>query len=64
MNTKMKWLFFINLAILFVVPLNAQECKVNFDKGEYYRQKGQYEKAKNFWRRGIFPWTRHPINQR
>ena len=39
----------ISLAMLFAVPLNAQECQDNFNKGEVCRKKGQYQKAIGFY---------------
>lgn len=39
----------ISLAMLFVVPINAQECQDNFNKGEVCRKKGQYQKAIGFY---------------
>ena len=50
MKTKrVKILMLISLAMFFAVPLNAQECRDNFNKGEAYRKKGQYPKAISFY---------------
>ena len=50
MKTKrVKILMLISLAMLFAVPLNAQECRDNFNKGEACRKKGQYPKAISFY---------------
>jgi len=48
-KNNQKLLILISLIMFNITPLFAQECRDNFDKGEVYRKKGQYQKAITFY---------------
>lgn len=45
---KFRFVFMILLNIIYL-HVNAQECKINYDRAEDYRKKGQYAKAITYY---------------
>ena len=48
---KINILILFILALVLTVPLKAQECRENFNKGEALRKKGQYKKAIDYYQK-------------
>lgn len=48
-TNNLKFLLSLVLVTIFVIPINGQECRENFNKGENCRKKGDYKRAIDFY---------------